>query len=255
MTKFIAPALLVLTGLATQALAQAVTERPATPADRQAGQPARTQPGAQAGQANQFDHNLAVCLALGNQEEIELAQFAQERAQSPQVKQFAQMMIEEHQRALSQLKQADPQLASVNLELKVPAGATETTGAATPGAQRTTTAGAQGGQNQMIDFARDLRQECLNLVTQELGRKQGAEFDKAYIGQQAGAHMFMLAEARVAQRYVQNDQLRPVIQQGEQMAEHHLAQARQIKEQLATGGGQSPAGQAQRPETPATPRR
>jgi predicted outer membrane protein len=270
MTKFIAPALLVVTGLAAQAFAQAVTERQA-PADRPAAQAPRTQPGAQQGQANQLDHFVAVCMALGHQEEITLAEFAQDRAQNPQVKQFAQTMIEEHQRALAQLKQADPQLASVNLELQAQAGAAGTTGAARaetettrpgatpgaqpPGAQRAQTAGAQGGQQQMTEFAREFRQECLNLVTQELGRKQGAEFDKAYIGQQAGAHMAMLAEARVAQRHIQNDQLRPVIQQGEQMAEHHLAQAREIKEQLQAGGGQSPAGQAQRPETPPTPRR
>jgi predicted outer membrane protein len=277
MMKIIAPALLVVTGVAAQAFAQAVTERQtvpgagarteATQADRQAGQATRTQLAGQAGQGNQLDRFVAVCLALGNQEEIELAQIAQERAQNPQVKQFAQTMIEEHQQALSQLKQADPQLASMNLELQAQGGAAGTTGAARaesettrpgaqpPGAQRGQTAGAQGGQQPMVDFARDFRQECLNLVTQELGRKQGAEFDKAYIGQQVGAHMTMLAELRTAQRHIQNDQLKPVLQQGEQMVEHHLAQAKQIKQQLEAGGGQAAAGQAQRPETPPTPRR
>jgi predicted outer membrane protein len=271
MTRFIAPALLVLTGLAAQAFAQAVTERPTTPgagartdattpADRAAGQPARTQPGAaaQAGQGNPLDQQIAVCLTLGNQEEVQLGQFAQDRAQNPQVKQFAQMMVEEHQQAVSKLQQAMPHLASLKLELNAQ-GATAragATGATTSANQRNSATGAQaGGQQQMVEFAKEVKQECLNLTTQELGRKQGADFDKCYIGQQLVAHTGMLAELKTAQRHVTNEQLRPIIQQGTQMTEHHLAQARQIMEQLDAGGQRQPAGQAQRPETPATPRR
>ncbi len=44
-------------------------------------------------------------LVRGNQGEIELAQIAQQEAKSDKVKQFAQMMIKDHQQALQELQQ------------------------------------------------------------------------------------------------------------------------------------------------------
>jgi predicted outer membrane protein len=309
MNKFIAPALLATFAMCGQILAQSAADtdtsraggrspasatndqsgRSADQSDRSAdrssaglgGQSSRTQGGAQrsqlsqtgaqqGSQANALEKQIAVCLTLGNQEEIQLGQFAQDRAQHPQVKQFAQMMVEEHQQAVSQLQQAMPELGSMNLELSAQGGQAGATGAAgagsrtqssasaqggatsstvgaTTGSQRASATGAasQGGQQEMVQFAREVKQECLNLTQQELGRKQGNEFDKAYIGQQLVAHTNMLAELRAAQRHASSE-LQPLIQQGAQMTEHHLAQARQIMQQL-DAAGQGGAEQAQRP--------
>jgi putative membrane protein len=259
---------MVLAAMASHALAQSATEAQRPGAGARAQAPERTttterqsaSQGQQGQQGSPLDQQIAVCLTLGNQEEIQLGQFAQERAQNPQVKQFAQMMVEEHQQAVSQLQQASPQLQSLNLELTSTQGGQSATRpgagqtASVSGNQRNSATGAQsGGQQQMVEFARTVKQNCLNLTQADLGKKQGAEFDKCYIGQQLVAHTAMLAELKAAQQFVQNEQLKPIIQQGTQMAEHHLAQARQIMEQLEAGGGQ--AGQAQRPDTPPTPRR
>jgi predicted outer membrane protein len=249
---------MVVTALAAQALAQSATDtdRSAPGAGARTGATRTgTDAGAQPGQADKLAQHVAICLTLGNQEEIQLGQFAQQRAQNPQVKQFAQTMVEEHGRAVQQLQQAMPEVASLNLELNAQAGAGEagatsatqrpgsTTRAETPGTtsangNQRAAAGAQAGMQQMVDFAREVKQECLNLTTQELGRKQGADFDKCYISQQIVAHTGMLAELRVAQRHLQNEKLQPVLQQGTQMTEHHLAQAKQIMEQLDAGGAQ-----------------
>jgi predicted outer membrane protein len=190
------------------------------------------------------------------------------------VKQFAQMMIEEHQKAISQLQKAAPSVANMNLKLTSsnanasaasagttsdPARAGEARSASTqsgsPAAanQRTSASDGQGGSedSQMIQLARETKQECLNLTQTELGRKQGDKFDKAYIGQQLVAHTTMLAQLRAAQRHV-SGQLQPILQQGVQMTEHHLAQARQIMEQLDAGGGQEAAA---RPGAANPPRR
>jgi predicted outer membrane protein len=257
-----------------------------------------------------LSQHIAVCLTLGNQEEVALGQFAQERAQNPQVKQFAQMMAQEHQQAISQLQQASPQLASMNLELSAQgggsaargqgsatsargAGSSSSAGSATSGApsgsgsgasgatgsgsgtgasgqatagsgasgsasgsasQRTSASGAQGGgqTQQVAQFEQQVKQQCLNLTMTELGRKQGAEFDKAYIGQQLVAHTQMLAQLQAAQQHASSE-LQPIIQQGTQMTEHHLAQARQIMEQLDAGGAGG-QGQGQQPGAPPTPR-
>jgi predicted outer membrane protein len=271
MTRFIAPVLLALAGMVSQGLAQSATEAQRDTGAREQGadrtSTAQLQGGAQGQPGDKLAKHVAVCLTLGNMEEIQLGQFAQDRAQNPQVKQFAQTMVEEHQQAVQKLQQAMPHLASINLELNAQAGAAGQSTTARPGAdatastsanQRSSATGAQSGgqeEQKMVQFAREVKQECLNLATQELGRKQGTEFDKAYIGQQIVAHTNMLAELRTAQRHLQNEQLRPIIQQGTQMTEHHLAQAKQIMEQLDAGGQGQAAGQAQRPETPATPRR
>src|SRR5688572_11371786 len=132
MKKLIAPALLSLMAMSGYAFAQSATETQSetpgaggrnaasdasgttrqpgasTPGQRnangaQAGTTARAQSsnaGGQAAQGGMIDQHIAVCLLLGNQEEVALGQFAQDRAQHPEVKQFAQMMAQEHQEAI-----------------------------------------------------------------------------------------------------------------------------------------------------------
>jgi len=258
-----------------------------------AGTQSLTSQGAQGG----LEQHIATCLALGNQEEVALAQFAQQRATNPQVKQFAQTMIQEHQQAIQQLQQAVPQVASLQLtstaagqsgasSSRSGAGSSERLGSssssgtsgsnATAGADRSTASGAEtasagtpstgstasatqrgastgGGHDQMAEFARTVKQNCLKLSEQSLGQKQGAEFDKAYIGQQIVAHTNMLAELQAAQQFASGSQLQPLLQQGTQMTEHHLSQARTIMEQLEAANAQS--GQGGTPPRAATPSR
>lgn len=279
MKKFIAP-MIMAAAICGQALAQSAAETQDRPA---AGQPSTAREGAAReeyatqrttttqGQGNKLDQHLAACLTLGNQEEIALAQFALERAQNPQVKQFAQMMIEEHQQAVSKLQQAVPQLASLNLQLKGAQGAgarsagaeraaaTSTTGETATDQTASATSGQRGaasaqGDQQMLELGRAIKEECLALTQAELGRKQGADFDKCYMAQQVGAHIGMLAELKAGQRFASN-QLKPILQEGAQMSEHHLAQARTIMEQLEASGGANPPQNAQRPATGTQPPR
>jgi predicted outer membrane protein len=212
--------------------------------------PSSVRGNSQQGQAGQLDQQIAACLLLGNQEEVVLAQLAQSRAQSEEVKQFAQHMMEQHQQAIAKIEQAAPQVASLGLDLTASAGnnatgtrsanARGTTGAAGQNNQagQTTAAGVEAsgaqqgaGNHQALEMAKDIKQQCLQLTQQALSEKQGAEFDKAYMGQQVAAHMSMLAELRGSQKYA-GQQLRPIIQEGEQMAQQHLTQAKEIMEQL-----------------------
>src|SRR5688572_508517 len=55
------------------------------------------------------DHQIAALLAIGNQEEIALAKLGMEQAQNEEVKQFAQMMVDEHTKVLQQLRKVAPQ--------------------------------------------------------------------------------------------------------------------------------------------------
>ena len=65
-------------------------------------QRATTELGRTSGGAREFVHDVSVV----NHAEVEMAQLAVERAESPEVKQFAQMMIRDHTRAGNDLKQA-----------------------------------------------------------------------------------------------------------------------------------------------------
>jgi predicted outer membrane protein len=58
-----------------------------------------------AGGQNEVELYLASCLMNKNQAEIELNRFAQQQAQNPEVKQFAQQMIKDHQQLGQQLQQ------------------------------------------------------------------------------------------------------------------------------------------------------
>lgn len=240
---------------------------------RSQGERQASQRGASPSPSGNLERHIAVCLTLGNEEEVALAEFAQGRAQNPQVKEFAQMMIEEHQKAISQLQQVAPEIAALDLELTSqanenvapggavsdPARAGEARSASSPstsqaaGNQRTLASGATAGgeDQQMVQLAREIKQECLNLTQAELGRHEGVKFDKAYIGQQLVAHIKMLAELRAVKRHA-SGQLQPIVQQGVQMTEHHLAEARQIMEQLEADGGQEAAA---RPEAASARRR
>ncbi len=67
------------------------------------GQSGSSRSGAQANQNRQ--QKFVDRAAEGNMAEIQLSQLAVQRAQDPQIKQFAQTMVDEHTKALDQLKQ------------------------------------------------------------------------------------------------------------------------------------------------------
>jgi predicted outer membrane protein len=62
------------------------------------------------GAQQQLETTLAAKLALCNYEEVVLGQLASERAQNPEVKQFAQQMVQDHRQALTKLRQFRPSI-------------------------------------------------------------------------------------------------------------------------------------------------
>jgi predicted outer membrane protein len=139
---------------------------------------------------------------------------AQQQSQNEEVKKFAAHMIEQHRQAVAKIQQAVPQVAGVSL-----------TDAQTPGTPPTSSESTE------LQMAKAVKQQCLQLTKQDLSEKQGADFDKCYIGQQIGAHIGMLAELRGSKNFA-NPQLQQVIQEGEKMAEMHLAEAKRIIQKL-----------------------
>jgi len=71
--------------------------------------------GGQQGQWKSADHGLASCIALGNQEEIALAQLAKQKSHSEEVKSFADMMLKDHQEYLTKLQKFAPDASQPGL--------------------------------------------------------------------------------------------------------------------------------------------
>ncbi|WP_428304351.1 DUF4142 domain-containing protein [Lacipirellula sp.] len=202
-------------------------QRQATPANgRQTGNAENAQA------AGDLSQQIASCLVLGNQEEVAIAEIAQKHAEHPEVKKFAAHMVEQHQQAMTKLEQAVPQVAGLTL------------GTADWQARQQGEAAGKAGDSPELELAKAIKQQCLVLTQKEMEGKQGAEFDKCYIGQQIGAHVGMLAQLQGSKSFA-NPQLQAVIVEGEQMATKHLEEAKKIMAELEGAKGQ-PARTSQR---------
>ena len=224
------------------------------------------------GQQSEVEKFLASCLLSKNEAEVEISQFAQQQVQNPQVKQFAQMMVQDHRQIAQKLQP---------LALMQGGAAGRTGGLRSPGASgqfgaqrqpgdttqlpgssgaaqtdlRTATNTAQAGGSsdaseaiqKLVQIDRQIVERSKEMVREELQQKQGAEVDKCYLGYQIGAHMHMLAALETIEQQ-QLGQLAQIAQEASPKVQQHLDQAKQLYEQLDQSGTRPGAARAQRPE-------
>lgn len=130
--------------------------------------------------------------------EIELARLAQEKTDNQQVRQFAAMMISQHE-------QARQQEAAMSL------GSAES------------------------PLSRKLQAKS-EATLEELRTKQGADFDRAYLRSQVEGHQEVLDTIRNELRpNAQSSQLQVYLQQLEPKVAQHLEHARQAQQGLQSG--------------------
>lgn len=211
---------------------------------------------------------LAKCLLLKNNSEIELSQFAQQKAQNPEVKQFAQQMIQDHQQIGQQLQQVagaqgragdqtgasgqyDAQRqTSDTTRLPGSSGASQATRTETNTSVAQGNPGQQGGDQALMQLAQieqQIVERSAQMTRDELEQKQGADFDKCFVGAQVGAHMHMLAALETIAQQGEG-KLAQAAQQAQPVVQQHLEHAKHLAKQLEQGQTQSPraAGQAER---------
>jgi predicted outer membrane protein len=222
----------------------------------QPGQPGAQ--GAQNAQAGNLDHDIAAMIALGNQEEITLAQFAQKHAKHERVKEFAEMMQRDHTQALQKLQQVAPQVEALQLA-GAPGGAARAQAGNQPGSTVQQAGGQQqfgaqgvqpagstqavaGGASPRLDLFRAIHAQCLALTQREL-EEAGDDFDACYVGQQVGAHVGMLAKLQASEQFATGE-LRGFIQEATQTVEGHLQHAKELAKELKNA--QASNGNAQR---------
>lgn len=200
-----------------------------------------------------LDQHLAACLILDNHEEVVLGQFAAQRAENSEVKQFAQSMVNDHTRAIAKLEPFAPATLRRTMREQAqtgaahPRSATESRAPAAPrsaeairsasaSAAPSTTAPPAGESREvaspsilgtLFQIDQQATKNCIALTQQELSQKKGADFDKAYIGQQIVGHVAMLARLSAAEPYATGE-LRQLVQQLQPEVAKHLAHAKSI---------------------------
>jgi predicted outer membrane protein len=209
----------------------------------------------------EVEQYLVTCLLTKNEGEVEIAKFAEQRTQNPQVKQFAQHLITDHQAAIQKIQRlAGNQVTSSNQDRAVqPAGyaaqsdTAQQAGATTQSSGMNRTADRAGGQSaalqQLAAIEKQIAERCQQDLREKLQSKQGAEFDHCFVGSQIASHMQMLAALEVIQRQTTGP-LSQIAQESQPKVKSHLEMAEKLAEQLMASSNRQADAQATMPRAP-----
>lgn len=199
-------------------------------------------------------HELIAVKLAENRNEIELAKLAQQKSQNEQVRQFAAKMIKDHQKAEEMLnkhaghwggkststdrardtddksppKTGSETNASTNNTRRDPSSSGASSDQnATQRPSGQATAGREGSSLNWVAIHQQLAEQCLASAKRELNSKEGAEFDKCYMGMQVVAHQKMIDMDNVFLNYVSADS-RDTVAECMKTAQEHLREAKEI---------------------------
>jgi len=185
------------------------------------------------------DEQLAAIMLAGCQNEVELGKFAQSMLKSPEAKQFAERLVKDHQAACDKLQKLAGRYhdgdAAARLEprgklefgrLKVEASGVAIKAKGEGDTQHTVAV------LDWVQIQQQIASECLASAKAELQNNESKHFDECFIGMQIGAHMKMVDQLKVFQKYASTN-LRGQIDAGLETAQAHLKEAKAIMETLA----------------------
>jgi predicted outer membrane protein len=259
---------------------------------QQAGRPgAQSQTDRRGGsQATDLDQLFAQMLAIDNAAEIQVSQAAAERLQDPQIKQFADQMVQEHQQMLAELAKFGAQEVQlrgagnrrIGDDTRIPTATnTESGGRARQSGDQTRQRESQvantandssqgrtrenqnrgqesrdetaAGGTAMHHFLRvkqEIAEQCIQSAKEELAAKSGDEADRCYIAAQVFDHQKMLDALTVLQRHA-SPEFGQALTKATQTTQQHLEHAKQL---LQTFEGQG-AATGDRPGSESSPSR
>jgi predicted outer membrane protein len=203
-------------------------------------------------QTQEIQRYLVGCMLAKNQAEVELSKFAQQQTQSPEVKEFAQMLVQDHGKFIQKLQQlAGDQTTTIGNQPGERTQPAENREAVSQNAAELNAANRAASSNSAVDqlltLEKQIVERCAQSARDELQQKQGVEFDKCYVGSQVAGHMQMLAALEVLQEQGP-EQIQQIAQEAQPNVQKHLVHAKQILKQLEGAG---PAGtRATRPTQP-----
>ena len=188
------------------------------------------------------DQAIATWLAIGNQEEIELGKLAASVAEHQKVKDFANMMIKEHSRALEQLARFGARNESLGENAGRRVG-TDLRPQDVSGQPQLALRNQPGVD--FLEVKRNIAQVCLANAKKEWTKRDGEKCDAAYVGQQIVAHQQMLSAQQVLREYA-SPELQALIDNEMQATQSHLHQAKQLMHEVAMIGHTSPSNREDR---------
>ena len=192
--------------------------------------------------ASKADSQLAACLIVDNQGEIAIAQLAEQKSQNKEIQAFAQKMVEDHQKMISDLQRfagaighqpratnrLDANEAKSEPRVK---GNRRDENRVQPGASAPI---AQGQGEMGLDFIalkRELGQKCVESTQTEMEKKEGAEFDKCFAFHQVMVHMRAIDTMEVFKGHASGE-LQTVLTEGLQVAQTHLQHAKDLAKKV-----------------------
>ena len=188
-------------------------------------------------------HQLASCLAIENQEEVVVARFASERTKRSDVKDFAKMLVDDHEAFLKKLQRFAPEATRDGY---LDQGTTnpskgQAAAAAGQGNRQIQQTAAQQQDNQSqgqgpagvdaVQLHREVAQECIANAKRKMTDIDEDKFDHCFIGHQIAKHEAMKTQLAVLERHTSGE-FAQVIADGAQATEKHLKQATKIMEKL-----------------------
>ncbi|HTF90885.1 MAG TPA: DUF4142 domain-containing protein [Planctomycetota bacterium] len=190
-------------------------------------------------EAKEADGILATWLVVGGDAEVALARIAAQKASDPEVKQFAQRMIDDHTQ-MGQKLQAFASAAGHKGEGQGADRPTDVSGndRKEPNPAREASAPRAMGGFDHVALAQELGDQCLQTSRRELEQKQGADFDRCYIGMAVGGHMHTSDMLTVFQRHASSS-LKPVLSDAQGTVTKHLQEAKDLMKKLEGKSGAS----------------
>jgi putative membrane protein len=165
-----------------------------------AAAPAFAQSQSKKGSVSKQDQQYFRDIAQANMAEVQAGKVAQQQASNPQVKEFAEHMVQDHGRMIQEQEQM---------------------------------AGAKGVQ--MPKQPKKEQQAALD----KLKKAEGAQFDKAYMSQMVKDHEKALKTVQQAAKNAKDPQVKQMAQKAEPDIEKHLQMAKQLSDSASAGGGSS----------------
>lgn len=182
-------------------------------------------------QAPQQTDQLAVYFAdkilLANHCEKELSKIAKERSQNPEIKQFAQTLIEDHMQLDQQLAQIAPQAVARFAEHNQARAPDEPFQVRTSAVERA----EHDLLTQLCAINHRAAKKNLALSKQMLEQYQGQDFDMAFLGMQIGGHAWLLSELKALDG-VGSSEFQQLVRSTSEQVEEHLEQAQALSKKF-----------------------
>lgn len=193
--------------------------------------------------AQRCQQMAARCLLLGNQEQVILGKFAADKAQTSEVKAFAESMVKRHTKCIAKLQPLAPgAIATEDLEkqayaiqerMKASNESMPASSATDESMRRSATMDDQHPMHMISEMQRRMAENCIALTETELSQCDKDNFDRAYINQQIFSHVATLAKLVTMAPYA-SAELKPIIESEEKAVRSHLDEAKKICKHLNT---------------------